>query len=165
LFVEAISEQPDYRDLARIAIQREVRNGGQVADPDFAAHHGIPPHGSVALHVLGVPAILAVDPYVERARSLTDRIARICAQTGRGLVRYWPEIESVCSNYLLTGELPDEGVARDASLVYVEFLVLIANVLGRDVTGTMAALAAIETGAGEDRRVAEREAAWRFAGL
>lgn len=77
LFDEALDPCPPLRRLARAAIATEVAWGGDVENPGFAARHGIPAYGSVAMHVVGWPRRLTVPPYQDQARRLLVRLDNV----------------------------------------------------------------------------------------
>lgn len=140
LFDEALFEQPPLRKIARAAIALEVARGGDVENEAFAARHGIPGYGSVAMHVLGWPGKLAAAPFEEQANRLFVRLDRFRGEInhddpgwldaqGRAIEAFWKN-----------GELPADDLHLDGVLINVELDLLASHRHGKDVAESMAVM-------------------------
>lgn len=159
LFDEALYAPQPVRDLARAAIATEVAYGGDVASPGFAAHHGIPMYGSVALHVTGWPAKLAVPPYEEQARRLFVRLDGVRARVPHDDPRWFEAQAAVEVRFHAGGELPEDELHLDALLVAVELDLLAAHRRGKPVAKQLRQVGEAARAAGEERRELLRKVA------
>ena len=151
LLDEALFECPPLRKLARAAIALEVAWGGDVESSAFAARHGIPGYGSVALHVMGWPAKLATPPYEDQAKRLFARLDNL-----RGRIPqddpHWIEAQgNAVAAFLDAGELPDDELHLEGVLVNVGLDLLHAHRCGSDVSKAMQLLDRVASSTGDQR--------------
>lgn len=145
LFDEALFDPEPMRNVARASIASEVACGGDVENEAFAARHGIPCYGSVAMHVLGWQAKLAVPPYEDQATRLFVRLDNL-----RGLIphddpRWFEDQANAVVRFFTTGELSDDDVHLEGVLTQVETQLLRAHRKGKDVKAAMKLLDDVAT--------------------
>jgi hypothetical protein len=149
LFDEALFDPEPLRGIARAAIATEVAWGGDVENPAFAARHGIPGYGSVAMHVCGYPRQLAIPPYEDQAERLFVRLDNLRGRIdqdnpdweaqGRALAAFWQ-----------AGELPGDDLLLEGVLVNVELDLLHAHKRGKKVGKAMELLARLRRAEGDE---------------
>jgi hypothetical protein len=169
LFCEAMDANPYVRKIARAAIAVEVAHNGKVEDPNFAAHHGLPKHNSVAMHVLGYPQKWARPPYEEQAARLFARQDELRERTPNPNEDpdWFDEQADVIIEFQQTGVLPEDDLRREALLAHIELDALILHKRGRDVRELMALLDRASRAEGEEweealKRVCEMAAEGYF---
>lgn len=151
LFDEALYEAAPLRELARAAIALEVARGGDVENRAFAARHGIPGYGSVALHVCGWPVNLAVPPYEEQATRLFVRLDNLRSRVDHGDPRWFDAQAEAVVQFQQTGKLPDDELHLESLLASVELDLLAAHRRGKDVAEALALLARVARADGDER--------------
>jgi hypothetical protein len=151
LFAEAIYGDGIARNAARRAIVWAVDGGADVCAADFAAHHGLPTIGTVGLHVLGWPGRLVRAPYEEQARRLLARNEALQERVPNDVPAWREEVVDAVLAFELEGELPPEGLLREAVLIDAEFAALLRHRRGEDVAEVMAAFDAAATAVGAER--------------
>jgi hypothetical protein len=149
LFDEALFEIETLRNVARAAIATEVAWGGDVDSEGFAARHGIPCYGSVAMHVCGWRARLAVPPYEDRAKRLFVRIDSLHGRVPSDEHKWFVELDAAIQRCRATGELPDDEVLAEGVQTQIEMGLLRRHRAGKDVKAAMVVLDKIATG-GDD---------------
>ena len=154
LFDEAVFDTGLGRDMARLAIAKEVALGGDVRDPRFASYHGIPEHGSMGMHVIGHPQWLAIPPYVDQANRLFARHRVIRARIDYSDPNWFDPFEDALLAFKKNGKMPEEGIERDWVLSEAELQALMRHKDGEDVSELMAALNAAAKAKTEDREAA-----------
>ncbi len=162
LFDEALFEVEPMRNLARAAIASEVARGGDVENEAFAARHGIPCYGSVAMHVFGWQARLVVPPYVDQAKRLFVRLDNLRGRIPHDDPRWSEDQTKAIMRFRSTGELPADEVHLEGVLTHVEIDLLRAHRKGKDVKAELKLLndaAASEGAELEDALVKLGEAA------
>ncbi|MFY9344093.1 MAG: hypothetical protein WAT39_16505 [Planctomycetota bacterium] len=137
LFQEALYEPHPHRDIARWAIAVEVAWGGNVQSPGFAARHGMPMHGSVAMHMLGYPRKWVRPPYEEQANRLFARGDDIRARLNHDNAEWFGRFAEKIEAFKTKGTLPDDDIEVEALLAFVELDAIIAHKKGRDVAEVM----------------------------
>ncbi len=157
LFDEALFAAPPMRALARALIAVEVAYGGDVESAGFGARHGIPVHGSVAMHIAGYPKKWVTPPYEHQATQLLVRLDNI-----RQRVPYrddsWFEAQAkAIAAFQTTGELPKDDLHFEAVLANVELDQLIAHGKGKDVAEAMALFREVAWGEGTEQAEALRK--------
>ena len=148
LFDEALFEEPGNRKLARAVIATEVAYGGDVESPGFAARHGIPMYGSVALHVAGWDQTLVRPPYEHQAKCLLARYDNIRGQLDEQV----DALNKALAAFRQDGQLPDDDVLMNAVLAHIELEALYGHKKGYDVAEVMEVLARVQR---RDEKVAE----------
>jgi len=156
LFCEAMDANPYVRKIARAAIAVEVAHDGNVEDPNFAAHHGIPKHNSVAMHVLGYPQKWVRPPYEEQAARLFARQDELRERIPNPNEDpdWFEEQVDVTLEFQKTGVLPEDDLRRDALLAHIELDALVLHKRGRDVSELMMLLDRAARAEGEEREEA-----------
>jgi hypothetical protein len=154
LFAEALYGDGIARNAARHAIAWAVDGGANVCAADFAAHHGLPTIGTVGLHVLGWPRRLVRAPYEEQARRLLARNEALQERVPNDVPAWREEVVDAVLAFEVDGDLPPEGLLREAVLVDAEFAALLRHRRGEDVAQELAAFDAAATNAGEEREAA-----------
>ena len=154
LFDEALFEEPRIRRLARAMIACEVAHGGDVESPGFAARHGIPMFGTVALHMWGWPKNLVLPPYEFQAKRVLARLDNVRGRIDQDDPKWFDVQAEAIVAFRQTGELPDDDLHIDAVLVDVEMDALAAHRKGRDVAELMALLDKVQRLDGEDQEEA-----------
>ena len=156
LFDEALYEPEPLRKVARAAIASEVTWGGDVENRAFAARHGIPGFGSVAMHVLGWLPKLAVPPYEDQAKRLFVRLDNIRGSAPQDPC--WMEAQAAAiDKFKTTGELPDDDLQIEAVLANVELDLLAEHKDGKDVAEALALLDKVQWHEGEELEAVMRE--------
>lgn len=150
LFDEALFEPPALRRLARAVIALEVARGGDVENPAFGASHGIPSYGSVAMHVFGWPARLAVPPYEDQAKRLFVRLDRLRGTIDRDNPDWFAALGKAYCAFLEAGDLPSDDLILEGVLINVELDLLQAHGRGGDVGEAMHLLDRLARGPSED---------------
>lgn len=152
LFDEALFESPPLRKLARAAIACEVAYGGDVENPAFAARHGIPGYGSVALHVVGWPRSLIRPPYEAQATRLLVRMDDIRGRVPQDDPSWLDAHSAALAAFHDDGVLPEDDLLREAVLVDAEQAALLRHKRGEDVTDLMAAFHQVAWADGDERQ-------------
>jgi hypothetical protein len=151
LFDEALDANQELRKLARAAIATEVAWGGDVASPGFAARHGIPTYGCVAMHVSGYPEKLKVAPYDDQATRLFIRQDNVRGRINEQPAGWFDAFAEAQVQFWTKGQLPGDELLLDTVLVFVELHMLVAHRQGTDVAEEMALLNAIERAEDDER--------------
>jgi hypothetical protein len=152
LFHEALFDHVLHRPVARAVIATEVAYGGNIESPGFAAHHGLPVYGKVALHVMGYPRNLVLPPYESQAKQLLARHDELRARIDQqDAARFDAHVEAEMQ-FIHTGELPREELHRECVLSSMELGLLWKHKRGRDVTEAMALFAKVALKKGEERK-------------
>jgi hypothetical protein len=157
LFHEALFDHALFRPVARAAIATEVAYGGNVESPGFAAHHGLPTYGKVAMHVMGYPHNLVLPPYEDQAQRCLARHDTLRARIDQHDAAWFDVQAQAQVQFIYTGELPTNELHRECVLSSVELDLLWKNKRGRDVTEPMALLARVARRNDEGREKALQE--------
>ncbi|MFO1076681.1 MAG: hypothetical protein U1E73_03035 [Planctomycetota bacterium] len=171
LLDEALSKSPQVRAAARVALETLAAIGLDVSEPLFAEHdieHRLPDHGSVGMHLLGFPEILAREPYREQAERLFQR----CADLRERIPHYdprWPgDLEAATTRFRERGDLPESDLLLDAVLALGELHHLFEQAAGNGDAEALAIFDAAAQGNCPSRqaavaRLAEMARSGRFA--
>jgi len=151
LFDEALAANKQLRMLARAVIATEVAWGGDVENPGFAARHGIPTYGCVAMHVGGYTRRLKAAPYEDQATRLFIRHDNMCGRIGEKKDGWFASVGEAMAQFLTTGELPDDDLVLDTMLVFLELDMLGAHRKGTDVAEVMALLDSLARAKDDER--------------
>ncbi len=154
LFHEALFDHVLHRPLARAVIATEVSCGGNVESPGFAAHHGLPVYGKVALHVMGYPHNLVLPPYEFQAKRLLARHDTLRARIDQHNAAWFDVQAEAEVQFVHTGELPRDELHRECVLSSIELDLLWKHKRGRDVTEAMALFKEVGWRKGEERKQA-----------
>lgn len=157
LFHEALFDHVLHRPVARAVIATEVACGGNIESPGFAAHHGLPVYGKVALHVMGYPNNLVLPPYEYQAKRCLARHDTIRARIDQHDAAWFDVQVEAQLQFIHTGELPTNEVHRECVLSSVEMDLLWKHKRGRDVTEPMALLEKVARKRGDERAKALQE--------
>ena len=152
LFEEALFEVETLRNVARAAIAAEVAWGGDVESEGFAARHGIPCYGTVAMHVCGWQTRLAVPPYEDQAKRLFVRIDNLRGRMPSDDRAWFAQLDAAIQECRATGDLPNDEVLAEGVLTQIEMGLLRRHKAGKDVKDAMGVLDQIATG--DDGKVA-----------
>ena len=150
LFDEALFEIEPLRNVARAAIAAEVAWGGDVESSGFAARHGIPCYGTVAMHVCGWQARLALPPYENQAKRLFVRIDNLHGRRPSDVHAWIAQLDAAIHKCRATGDLPGDEVLAEGVLTEIELALLRGHKAGRDVKDAMAVLAQIAKRDGDE---------------
>ena len=153
LFDEALFEVETLRNVARAAIAAEVAWGGDVESEGFAARHGIPCYGTVAMHVCGWQTRLVVPPYEDRAKRLFVRMDNLHGRRPSDDRAWLAQLDAAIQRCRATGDLPGDEVLAEGVLTEIELGMLRRNRAGKDVKDAMGVLNQIATG--DDDELAE----------
>jgi len=151
LFDEALTANKQLRKLARAVIATEVAWGGDVENPGFAARHGIPTYGCVAMHVSGYTRRLKAAPYEDQATRLFIRHDNICGRISKKTDSWFAAVGEATAQFWTNGELPDDALVLDTMLVFLELDMLGAHRKGTDVSAPMALLNSLARAKGDER--------------
>lgn len=141
LFHEALFEHLHFRPVARAAIASEVAGGGNVESPGFAARHGLPMFGTVAMHMLGYPRRWITPPYELQGERLLTRWDELRARIDQRNPKWADPIAKALTLFRTSGELPKDELVLALVLADTELDQLRAHKKGIDVSGAMALLA------------------------
>jgi hypothetical protein len=153
LFHEALFEHEVYRRVARAVIASEVAYGANVESPGFAAYHGLPTYGKVAMHVMGWPRNLVLPPYEYVAKRILARFDEVRARINQDDAKWFDTQAMAQVQFLRTGELPTNELQRECVLMDVALDLLWAHLRGRDVTEAMAVFVELDRCEGEERKL------------
>lgn len=137
LFEEALFSDPRLGNLARAQISVEVAYGADVESQSFAARHGMPMYGSVAMHIAGYPRRLVVPPYEDQGKRLLVRLDDVRGRIPHEDPRWYDAQAEAAVRFLQTGELPKDETHRDTVLVSAELDLLQLHKQGKDVSVAM----------------------------
>lgn len=151
LFDEALDANQELRKLARAAIATEVAWGGDVESPAFAARHGIPTYGCVAMHVSGYPQKLKAAPYEDQATRLFIRQDNACGRISEQPSGWFDACARAQVQFWKKGQLPGDELLLDTVLVFVELHMLSEHRKGTDVSKEMKLLDAVVRSQDDDR--------------
>ena len=152
LHLEAVYGDPMVRMAARLVLVRLAEHV-DVSEPFFRGRK-LPDHGSVGFELLGFPEGLAQPPYVEQAKRLFARQAKLREQMNPEDPNWKQDFGTAVQNFHTRGLLATDPWMREAVLADAEYRGLFANVMGRADPKWMEAL-----GKRAEARGAEREAA------
>jgi hypothetical protein len=116
----------------------------------FAARHGIPCYGSVAMHVCGWQARLAVPPYEDQAKRLFVRIDNLRGRMPSDEHAWFAQLDAAIQRCRATGDLPGDEVLAEGVITEIELGMLRRNRAGKDVKDAMGVLEQIATGDDDD---------------
>ena len=126
LFREALDECEFVRVGARHAIKAVVSMGGDVTDPQFILEGvPIPDFGTVGWHLLGFPECLVEPPNEQRACHVLDRLDALRQRIDQDDSQWFEGVAEACDRFRQRGELPEDGLMREAVLVIAEFVDLL----------------------------------------
>ncbi len=154
LFHEALFDHEILRPVARAVIATEVAYGGNVESPGFAAHHGLPTYGKVALHVMGYPHNLVLPPYEFQAKRLLARHDTLRARIDQHDAAWFDVQVEAEVRFKHSGELPRDELHRECVLTSMELDLLGKHKRGRDVTEAMELFAKVAWKKGDERAAA-----------
>ena len=150
LFDEALFEIEPLRNVARAAIAAEVAWGGDVESSGFAARHGIPCYGTVAMHVCGWQTRLVLPPYENQAKRLFVRIDNLHGRRPSDDRAWLAQLDAAIQKCRATGDLPEDEVLAEGVLTQIEMGLLRRNRAGKDVKEAMGVLEQIATRDGDE---------------
>lgn len=157
LWMEAIDAPGTIRVFARAALRGLTANG---LDPttrafaDLGVPLHLPDYGSVGMFILGYPKSFAVSPYKQQVRRLFARSDKLRQRINQDDRRWFDTFGKALGAFLDYGEVPEEGLLRDAVLAGAEVEALMLNALGNDVADCLAALDSAARATGPDVEVA-----------
>ena len=151
LFDEALFESQPLRNLARSVIATEVAWGGDVQNPGFAARHGVPGYGCVALHVCGYPGKLAIPPYEAEAKRLFVRLDNFRGRIPQDDPSWMDAQSEALAAFFGDSVLPDDELLLEGVLVHLGLDLLQAHRQGMDVSRAMALLDRLARNIGDER--------------
>ena len=138
LFDEALFEPAPLRNLARALIAFEVAWGGDVENQGFAARHGIPCYGSIAMHISGWPKRLAVAPYEHVARRLFTRLDNVRGNIPDPSKAWFEQQNKALIAFVATGALDPDDLQLESVLVNYGLDLLHDHQHGKDVAEVLA---------------------------
>jgi hypothetical protein len=139
LFHEAVYGWEVPRLAARLAIRLLVLVGRDVTDPQLLDDFEVPDWGSVGMHLIGFPGMLATPPYEVQAQRLFARLDDLRARIDRDDEEWMEKHSSASFAFLRRGELPDDELMAEAVLAYGEMIGLLNCYLGRGDSEIMTA--------------------------
>ena len=151
-------------------IAAEVAYGGDVESPGFAARHGIPMYGSIAMHIQGWPRNLVLPPYEYQAKRLLSRFDNIRGHVPQDAPSWFEAAYKALATFRQTGELPDDDLQLELLLVEIEMEQLFGHRHEHDVSKAMALLDKVSRLDGEEgeealRALCKMAAAGKFRGV
>jgi hypothetical protein len=152
LLNEAVNGPALVRGAARALLRLLAEDGLDVTGTPF---HGkpieLPAFGSVGLHFMGFPQLLARPPYVRQARRLFPRMEDLQNRLAKE-PRWHGPIGEAIERFQQTGQRPSDEIVMDGVLVLGEISALMQHACGDDVTELMARFDEIARAKGTARR-------------
>ena len=156
LFQQAVHSTGAVQSVAREAIRWLVKNGEDVANPQFAASYGVPKKNrAVGMFVLHWPRCLVRPPFEAEATRLLEHVAVINDRIDT--VDFdWDALTQALRAFFAARELPEPGLIRDVVLVFAQMDLLVCGRGVADVRKILA-LDSVWQAGGEERELAIAE--------